>query len=64
MNGAPTAEDVIGMLREEGIVELPADFPVHGDLFAEGMDSMAVMQLIVVVEDLARLIARKSGGAA
>ena len=84
MNAAPTAEDVIGMLREEGIVDLPADFPAEGDLFAEGMDSMAVMQLIVVAEerfgarigpedagrenlgrpaDLARLIARTSGGA-
>ena len=75
----------MGMLREEGIVDLPADFPEGGDLFAEGLDSMAVMQLIVAAEerfgarigpedagrenlgtpaDLARLIARKSGGAA
>lgn len=85
MTEVPTAENVIAMLREEGIVDLPAGFPADGDLFAEGMDSMAVMQLIVVAEerfgaligpedvgrenlatpgDLARLIARKAGGAA
>jgi acyl carrier protein len=51
MNQVPRAEDVVAMLREEGIVDLPVDFPVTGDLFAEGMDSMAVMQLIVVAEE-------------
>jgi acyl carrier protein len=42
---------VVAMLSEEGIVDLPKDFPADGDLFAEGMDSMAVMQLIVVAEE-------------
>jgi len=51
MNQVPTAEDVVAMLREEGIVDLSPDFPADGDLFAEGMDSMAVMQLIVVAEE-------------
>ena len=51
MKRMPTAEEVVAMLSEEGIVDLPADFPVDGDLFAEGMDSMAVMQLIVVAEE-------------
>ena len=48
---APGAEDVIEMLREEGLAELPAGVPAEGDLFAAGMDSMAVMQLIVIVEE-------------
>lgn len=51
MTAAPTPQEVIEMLREEGIAELPEDFPVKGDLFAAGMDSMAVMQLIVVAEE-------------
>lgn len=51
MNRMPTAENVVAMLSEEGIVDLPKDFPADGDLFAEGMDSMAVMQLIVVAEE-------------
>src|SRR5688572_12072701 len=51
MNQAPTADEVMAMLREEGLVDLAADFPANGDLFAAGMDSMAVMQLIVVAEE-------------
>jgi len=51
MKQRPTAEEVIAMLREEGIADLPAGFPAEGDLFAAGIDSMAVMQLIVVVEE-------------
>jgi acyl carrier protein len=47
----PTADEVMAMLREEGLVELAADFPPDGDLFAAGLDSMAVMQLIVVAEE-------------
>ncbi len=39
------------MLCEEGIVDLREDFPEQGDLFAAGMDSMGVMQLIVIVEE-------------
>ena len=51
MNQAPTADEVMAMLRDEGLVDLAADFPADGDLFAAGMDSMAVMQLIVVAEE-------------
>lgn len=32
-------------------MELDWDFPEDGDLIAAGMDSMAVMQLVVAVED-------------
>ncbi|WP_193211859.1 phosphopantetheine-binding protein [Luteolibacter marinus] len=39
------------MLRDEGIAELAVDFPADGNLFDAGMDSMAVMQLIVVAEE-------------
>jgi acyl carrier protein len=51
MTAAPTPQEVIEMLREEGIADLPEGFPVEGDLFAAGMDSMAVMQLIVIAEE-------------
>lgn len=51
MSDAPTPEQVIELLREEGIADLPAGFPTEGDLFAAGLDSMAVMQLIVVAEE-------------
>ncbi len=47
----PTVEQVVAMLREEGIVDLGADFAADGNLFEAGMDSMAVMHLIVVVEE-------------
>lgn len=39
------------MLREEGLVDLADGFAVDGNLFEAGMDSMAVMQLIVVAEE-------------
>lgn len=51
MTAAPTPQEVIEMLREEGIADLPEGFPAEGDLFAAGMDSMAVMQLIVIAEE-------------
>lgn len=51
MMQGPTADEVMVMLREEGLVDLAADFPADGDLFVAGLDSMAVMQLIVVVEE-------------
>lgn len=44
-------EDVLRMLGEEQLVELPTDADAETDLFEAGMDSMAVMQLIVVVEE-------------
>ena len=51
MSVAPSGEEIVKMLREEGLAELPEGFPVEGDLFAAGMDSMAVMQLIVIAEE-------------
>ena len=42
---------MIDWLNDEEIVELDWDFPEDGDLFAAGLDSMAVMQLVVAVED-------------
>ncbi len=48
---APTPTELIDWLNDEEIIELDWDFPEDGDLFAAGMDSMAVMQLVVAVED-------------
>lgn len=44
-------DDILAMLGEERLVELPANAGAETDLFAAGLDSMAVMQLIVVLEE-------------
>ena len=44
-------DDILVMLGEEQLVELPGDAGAETDLFAAGLDSMAVMQLIVVLEE-------------
>lgn len=48
---SPTPTEVIDWLNDEGVLELDWDFPEDGDLFTAGLDSMAVMQLVVAVED-------------
>jgi acyl carrier protein len=45
------SDEIITWLNEEGVVEIDADFPADGDLFAAGLDSMAVMQLVVAAEE-------------
>ncbi len=50
-NKAPNPTELIDWLNDEGLVELDWDFPEEGDLIAAGLDSMAVMQLVVAVED-------------
>lgn len=51
MNTVCTPDDVVAMLREEELVDLPSDFGSEDDLFEAGLDSMAVMQLIVIIEE-------------
>ncbi len=48
---SPNPTELIDWLNGEGLLELDWDFPEDGDLFAAGLDSMAVMQLVVAVED-------------
>ncbi len=48
---SPTPTELIDWLNDEGVMELDWDFPEDGDLFLAGLDSMAVMQLVVAVED-------------
>ncbi len=48
---SPTPIELIDWLNDEEVMELDWDFPEDGDLFAAGLDSMAVMQLVVAVED-------------
>ncbi len=43
--------DLIDWMNGEGLLELDWDFPHDGDLHAAGLDSTAVMQLVVAVED-------------
>ena len=50
-NTSPTPTELIDWLNDEGVLELDWDFPEDGDLAAAGLDSMAVMQLVVAVED-------------
>ena len=48
---SPNPTELIDWLNDEGVLELDWDFPEEGDLFEAGLDSMAVMQLVVAVED-------------
>ena len=48
---SPTPTEVIDWLNDEGVLELDWDFPEDGNLAEAGLDSMAVMQLVVAVED-------------
>jgi|APGre2960657404_1045060.scaffolds.fasta_scaffold130390_2 acyl carrier protein len=43
--------DLIDWMNGEGLLELDWDFPHDGDLAAAGLDSHAVVQLVVAVED-------------
>jgi acyl carrier protein len=47
----PTTTELIDWLSHEDIVELDWDFPEDGDLAAAGLDSMAVMRLVVAIEE-------------
>ncbi|MBB5353196.1 acyl carrier protein [Haloferula luteola] len=51
MNAVCQPEEIVEMLREEGLVELSESAGAETDLFDAGLDSMAVMQLIVIVEE-------------
>ena len=51
MTDAPTARQLSAWLASEGIVETGGNFPDDGDLFGAGLDSMAVMQLVVAAEE-------------
>jgi acyl carrier protein len=48
---SPNPTDLIDWLNGEGLLELDWDFPEDGDLFAAGLDSMVVVQLVSAVED-------------
>lgn len=49
---APGPTDLIDWLNAEGVMDLDWDFPTDGDLFAAGLDSPAVVQLMVAaIED-------------
>ena len=48
---SPSPTELIDWLNGEGLLELDWDFPEDRDLFAAGLDSMAVMQIVVAVED-------------
>jgi len=47
----PSPIEVIDWLNDEGLLELDVFFPEDGNLFEAGLDSMAVMQLVVAAEE-------------
>jgi len=53
---APTPVELIDWLNDEGLLELDVFFPEDGNLFEAGLDSMAVMQLVVAVEECYGLV--------
>ena len=49
---APEAlESKLLTLVSERLLEVPRDFSVESDLFAHGLDSMAIMQFILLIEE-------------
>lgn len=44
------AERLLARIRNE-LIELDASFDVDSDLFQAGLDSMAIMQVILIVEE-------------
>ena len=51
-DGSVFADEILAVIREEGIVELADGFGPGDDLFEAGLDSMAVMQLLVAAGEL------------
>lgn len=49
--GTIDPQEIVTLLNEEGLLELAPGTPADTDLFTAGLDSMAVMQLIVIVEE-------------
>ncbi len=47
----PGPTELIDWMNHEGLVDLDWDFPEDGDLPAAGLDSMAVMRLVVALEE-------------
>ena len=45
---SPSPTDLIDWLNAEGVMDLDWDFPTDGDLFAAGLDSPSVVQLMAV----------------
>ncbi len=44
-------ESALCEMIAENLLETPPDFDAQSDLFAAGLDSMAIMQLLVMIED-------------
>ncbi len=46
-----TADAVVALITEQQVIEIPERITVDTDLFASGLDSMALMQLLLHLED-------------
>ncbi len=46
-----TIEAALLEMIANNLLETPPDFSIESDLFAAGLDSMAIMQLLVMIED-------------
>ena len=51
-----SGHQIITWLNHEAILTLEEDFPTDGNLFTAGLDSMAVMQLVVAAEESFQII--------
>jgi acyl carrier protein len=49
--GSTSAHDVIALIRDEEILSLDDGFGPDDDLFAAGLDSLALMQLLVAASE-------------
>ena len=48
---SPTPVELIDWLNDEGVIDLDWDFPEDGNLFAAGLDSLAIARFVAAVED-------------
>lgn len=47
----PTPDDLIDLVREAVLPDLPGNFDPEADFFEAGLDSMGVMQLVLFLEE-------------
>ena len=54
-NPADRSQDIeqaiLDVIRENLLPDLPADFAAEGDLFLAGLDSMGIMQMVLLLEE-------------
>jgi acyl carrier protein len=44
-------KSVLDAIRENLLPEIPADFDVNGSLYEAGLDSMGIMQMVLILDE-------------